>query len=230
MPNTEKARKTWARVAGATYLILIGLFMGADHATRAIAGSGSYGEIAMRIAGALPLYRAILAINIVGAILTIVLAASLYAVLKPAGEGLARLALFFRLAEGFLEAFTCAAAFAIAWAYVQPFAGFDASQMPGLISLLRALQGNMFHIVTVFFGVGSTLFFILFVNSRAIPRALSVFGLLASLIVPVLGFAGLIVPDSATTLASAWYPIMVAELATGLWLLVFTVQKRTDHA
>lgn len=227
--NNSKAQRAWARVAGLTFLLLIALFMGADLATRNIAGSGSFAETAARIVTAAPLYRALLAVNVIGSALTVVLAAALYAVLRPANAGLARLALLFRLAEAFLEGFTCAAAFAIARLYATPLAGFDAQQMQALVSLLRALQSSMFHIVTIFFGLGSTLFFWLFITSRAIPRPLAVFGLLASLIVPALGLAGLIVPESAKAFQSGWYPMLITELLTGAWLLLFAV-KTTSSA
>jgi hypothetical protein len=220
----ERAQRFWSRIAGAILIALIALFMAADFAARDIAGTGGYTAIATRVAAALPLYRAVLAVNVIGAALTIVLAAALYCTLKPAAPDLARLALFFRLAEGFLEGVTCACGFAIARAYASPFASFGADEMQGLISLLRAFQGGMFHIITLFFGIGSVLFFWIFVTSRAIPRVLSVFGLLASLIVPVLALTGLILPETAKLLQPGWYPIMVAELTTGAWLLIFAIR------
>ena len=226
----EKTRRIWARIAGATYLLLVALFMGADQVAQSITGSGGFAVISARVMAQLPLYRAMLALTVVSAALTIVLAIALYTIVKPKHAGLAQLALSFRLAEGFLEAFTCAAAFAVAKLYAGPLAGFDANQMQGLVAVVCALQDNMFNIVTILFGIGSTLFFILFVTSRAIPRLLSVFGVLASLVVPVMGFAGLVVPESSAAFQVGWYPILVAEVTTGLWLLVFAVPERTDHA
>jgi hypothetical protein len=224
----DKSRRIWARVAGAVYIALIALFMGADQAAHAIVGSGGFAQIAARLAPVLPLYRSVLAINVAGVALTLVLAVALYEAVKPANPALARLALLFRMAEGFLEAFTCTAAFAIVRLYAAPLAGFDLQQMQGLVSLLRALQGGMFNIVTMLFGIGSILFFWIFITSRCIPRLLSVFGFLASLLVPVIGLAGLIVPDHAKELAPAWYPMMIAELTTGAWLLVFAIKTASS--
>lgn len=227
-PNNSKAQRAWARVAGLVYLLLIALFMGADQAARAIAGSGGFAEIAARLAPVLPLYRTVLAVNVVGAALTIVLAVALYETVKPASPALARLALLFRMAEGSLEAVTCTAAFAIVRLYAAPLAGFDLQQMQGLVSLLRALQGGMFNIVTTLFGIGSILFFWILIVSRSIPRLLSVFGFLASLLVPVIGLAGSILPESAKEFAPAWYPILIAELTTGAWLLFFAVKTASS--
>lgn len=228
MPDAAMSRRIWARVAGAVFIALIALFMGADQAGRAIAGPGGFAQIAAQLAPVLPLYRSVLAINVAGAALTLVLALALYETVKPANPALARLALLFRMAEGILEAFTCTASFAIVRLYAAPLAGFDVQQMQGLVSLLRALQGGMFNIVTTLFGLGSILFFWIFMTSRCIPRLLSVFGFLASLLVPVIGLAGLIVPEYAKVLAPAWYPMMIAELTTGAWLLVFAIKPATE--
>lgn len=226
--TTPQTQRLWSRIAGAILIALIALFLSADFATHSIAGTGDYAHIAARVSAALPLYRILLAVNVIGAALTIVLAVSLYIALRPAAPGLARLALTFRLAEGFLEGVTCACGFAVARAYAMPFAGFNPEQMQGLVSLIRAVQGGMFNIVTLFFGIGSVLFYWIFVTSRAIPRLLSVFGLLASLIVPVLAVAGLIAPETAKLLQPGWYPMMLAELTTGAWLLFFAIRPGSE--
>jgi hypothetical protein len=49
---------------------------------------------------------------------------------------------------------------------------------------------------------------------------LSAFGIVASVLVPMLGFASLIFPERAAALTLGWAPIFVAEIATGLWLLI----------
>jgi len=77
--------------------------------------------------------------------------------------------------------------------------------------------GTPFHVTLVFFSLGSILFFWLLLESRHIPRARAGFGILASVLVALLGFARLILPSLAGALVPAWAPIFIAEIATGTW-------------
>lgn len=223
--SPERAQQIWARVAGFAFLFLIAVFMGADQVMSSITHSASFAETAARIAASQPLYRAALSGQVAGAVGTVLLAAALYATLRPVNASLARLALCWRLGEATLEGVTCAASFAVVRLYTAPqsFAAFEPGQVQALVSLLRTFQGCTFHIITILFGCGSTLFFYLFVTSRYLPRVISVFGLLASIIVPIMGLASLIVPENANLFQNGWYPIFVAELVAGFWLLLFGV-------
>ena len=226
MTSPERAQRIWARVAGFTFLFLIALFMGADKLTSVIAGSAGHAEAVTRITAAQHLYRAALSADVIGAIATVVLAVALYATLKPVNPDVARLALCWRLGEATLEGVTCALSFLVVRTYTAPhdFASFDAGQLQALVSMIGTFQGSVFYIITAFFGFGSTLFFYLFFKSRYLPRLISAFGILASIIVPVMALGHLIAPENAALFQNGWYPIFVAEVVTGLWLLVFSVK------
>lgn len=226
MNSPERAQRIWARVVGFTFLFLIAVFMGADNLLSAIAGSGGHAAAVARIVAAHYLYRSALSAQVIGAIATVVLAMALYATLKPANPDIARLALCWRLGEATLEGVTCALSFVVMRIYATPqdFAAFNPGQLQALVSIIRTFQGSVFYIITAFFGFGSTLFFYLFLKSRYLPRLLSAFGLLASVIVPVMALGNLIAPENAALFQNGWYPIFVAEVITGLWLLLFTVK------
>ena len=226
MNASAKAQRICARIAGFTFLFLIAVFMGADKITSVIAGSAGHAETVTRIIAAQHLYRAALSADVIGAVLTFVLAAALYVTLKPVNPNVARLALCWRLGEATLEGVTCALSFVVVRTYTAPheFAPFDAGQMQALMSIIRTFQGSVFYVVTTFFGFGSTLFFYLFFKSRYLPRLISGFGILASTIVPLMALANLIAPENAALFQYGWYPIFVAELVTGFWLLVFDVK------
>lgn len=224
--SPQRAQRIWARVAGFTFLFLIAVFMGADRFMSAIAGSGEHGDVVARIVAAQHLYRTGLSAEVIGAILTVLLAVALHATLKPVNPDVARLALCWRLGEATLEGITCALNFAVVRIYTAPhdFTAFDPGQLQTLELMIRAFQGSVFYIITAFFGFGSTLFFYLFFKSRYLPRLISAFGILASVLVPLMALGNLIAPEDAALFQNGWYPIFVAELVTGFWLLVFGVK------
>ncbi|PYQ56894.1 MAG: DUF4386 domain-containing protein, partial [Acidobacteria bacterium] len=78
----------------------------------------------------------------------------------------------------------------------------------------------------IFFSIGSLLFFYLFFKSTYIPRILSAFGVFASVVVTIMCFGSLIFPERESTLQYGWAPMAVAEVTTGLWLMLFAVKTR----
>jgi hypothetical protein len=99
------------------------------------------------------------------------------------------------------------------------------------VGLTRHAASVAYDISAIFFSVGSTLFFYLFFKSRYIPRILSAFGVFASVIVTIICFGSLILPEYASTLQYGWVPIAIAETITGIWLMIFAVnaQARSDQ-
>src|SRR5207248_9679402 len=75
----------------------------------------------------------------------------------------------------------------------------------------------------------TTLFRSLLLRSRMIPRALSGLGIFASVLVTLLGFANLIVPRYSGTLSPGWIAILMAEVLTGLWLLIRGVDRKSTR-
>jgi hypothetical protein len=72
-----------------------------------------------------------------------------------------------------------------------------------------------------FNGLGLALFASVFFQSRYIPRALALWGVLASLYEAFCGFAYLFYAHFGTILSVNWYeyPLMTFELLLSLWLL-----------
>jgi len=71
-------------------------------------------------------------------------------------------------------------------------------------------------------------------TARFIPQLLSVFGILASVSVTVVALANLVNPDLLPG-NLWWMPIFLAEIATGLWLSIKSIdleywkQKSSDN-
>lgn len=215
---TETADSTslqrWARLAGFMYLFVMAVYLGGVAVSSHFGVRGDLVTTAARIAAAEPLYRTGLALQLVASWTTILLAGAFYALLRQVGPNLALLALMWRTAEATLGGVTAA----FAYIALENVRGADGS--PALTRLLTAGYATLFHVALVFFAAGSILFFGLLYKSRCIPRALAGFGVFASVLVALLGFARLILPSVADSLVAGWAPIFIAEFTTGLHLLV----------
>jgi len=89
--------------------------------------------------------------------------------------------------------------------------------------LMAAAHRDSFQIQFVYLGVGSVLLFWLLLKSRFIPRPLAMLGLVASAMLILQAFAHLVFPEQvrALGLGMAEYAlIFLAEVGTGLWLLI----------
>jgi hypothetical protein len=151
----------------------------------------------------------------------------LYGAVKPIDNNLALLVLAFRLAEATLGGAQSMLGYIVLNVRTSADYGnaFDAKQLSALVNLPA-----LFNIGAIFFGMGSSFFFYLFFNSTYIPKALSVLGLFACLLVPIICFGSLISPQHAKVLQFGWLPMALAEISAGLWLLVKSVNVKPSYA
>jgi Domain of unknown function (DUF4386) len=75
-------------------------------------------------------------------------------------------------------------------------------------------------VAAIFFSVGSTVFFYLLLRSRYIPRVLAGVGLVGSACYAAMWIARLIWPEVSWVAPIASVPILIAEVAGGVWLLL----------
>jgi len=181
-------------------------------ASSKIAGSGSFAEQAKRIAASEHLYRLALSLELVETMSALLLGFALYVTLRPVNELVARLAMFFRMAESIAGAVGMMFAFARLRLYL------DGTE--SVVGFTLGAGNASYNISALFFGVGSILFFYVFSRSTIIPKMLSIFGIISSLIVPVICFGDLIFPEYAAKLQYGWAPMALAEVVTGIWLMV----------
>ncbi|MGB4857939.1 MAG: DUF4386 domain-containing protein [Dokdonella sp.] len=211
----------YARIAGFVYLLLIVLFMGGQFAISHVEGTGDLAQKLEHIAEGQLLYRAALIVQLLASVFTVLLAYSLYAVLKPVNEGMARLAMYWRLGEAFagLAGFT---SFAVLSLQSDPkyLQSLGMVQVQAILDLSRSADFASFNIATLFFSFGSILFYYLFLQTRYIPRVLSAFGVFASVVTLLVSFGNLLMPAYASVIQFGWIPIFIAEIVTGIWLLL----------
>lgn len=165
-----------------------------------VMGSFMAGLFAMaRFAAAEGPYRVALLGPLLSALATVPLAAAFHALLKPAGAGVSTCALLFRTVEAALGGVTV---------------------LLLAVALKEAAQAS-FHAGIVFFAPGSMLFFVLMWRTRLVPRLLAGWGVLASVLAGLLGLAFFAAPGLVRQIGVfGWAPIFVAEIGTGLWLLL----------
>lgn len=152
---------------------------------------------------------------------TVVLATMLFATLRSQDANLATLALSFRLVEATI--LSAAAICPLLWLLLrQEHAGagaLDGALYLALGSLLVRGSSWGFTVAATFFSIGSTLFCYLFYKAGSIPKWLSGWGVLGSLVL----LSGLVLRTinlvDSQTVALFWLPILF-EIVLGFWLLI----------
>jgi len=207
---TERA---WARLAGFLFVWLIVTGAGGQILASRIAGSGTFTEIAQRIAASQHLCRLALLSELVETLSALLLAFALYVILRNVDQLLAQLAMYWRFAESVIGCIGMMFAFARLRLYTTP------SGSQPLIDLTKFAGTAAYHIGVLCFSLGSILFFYVFKKSRWLPKWLSIFGVIASAIVTLMTIGNLLTPEYGSTLNWGWLPIAVAEVLTGVWLM-----------
>lgn len=227
-PATQRA---YARLAGFLFLWLIATALSGMIVSSRIAGGGSFADAARRVSASEHLYRAALMGELIETISAAVLAFALYIALKPADPVLSQLAMYFRLGEAFTGCVGMMFGFARASIYTTTNLSDAAAvgHAAAFVGFMNKVGNASYNIGATLFACGSLLFFYVFLKSRYIPRALSIIGLIASVLVPIVTLGSLLFPEYRAPLQYGWIPMAVAEITTGVWLMIFAVPAtRTD--
>jgi len=215
-------RDRYARLAGFMFLFVIAAYIAAMIIAARLQVPGDFAATARTVLASETLYRFALSCNLISGVCTLLLAMGLYVILKPVDADFALLALLFRTIEAGLTGVSVIFSFALLRLYKggDPITAFDPNQL-AVFSALRGAAGTASYNVTAFFfGFGSILFFWLFLKSNIIPKALSIIGIIGSVLVPIICYASLVWPQYAKTLQIGWIPIAIAEVSVGVLLLV----------
>jgi Domain of unknown function (DUF4386) len=215
------SQRAYARLAGLMYLLVLAFDISGLIVGFFVAGDGDFAAQAHRIISLETLYRFSLTLALAGAVSTVLLAVGLYVTVKPLDPNLATMVLVFRVSEAAIGAVAIVGSFSALQLYRAGVGTgpFDAAQLGALQHLAESGAGTA--VAAIFFCLGSTIFFYLLSRSTYIPRALSLWGLFSSLLYLAYWWFGLVVPDypGAVTIVAS-LPILVAEVSTGLWLLI----------
>lgn len=211
-------RKTNARVAGYSYLIYIAVAMPSMLLfEQAISPKGIAAKL-VSVAQHAADVRITIMLSLLSCFIAPVLAVGLYGITRDEDHELALLAFACRAGEGVLNAIPTAAMLGVLWLATATTLDAAASQVLG--AFLLKLRDWLTIISATFFAVGSLIFSWLLLRGRIVPVALAWLGVLASILVTALlplQLAGYIRGAMGW---AVWIPMLVFEIALGLWLIV----------
>jgi hypothetical protein len=209
-----------ARVAGFMYLFGIAAFISGNALLGRVFVQGSFAFEARTVASTHEAIRAAFILILATSWSNVVLIGALYVLLRPFGQSLAFVATLWRITEVALGSISCVFRFISLQVYAIPTASPCCLQQQLLASVVNGATNVALDTADLFFAAGSCVFFALFYKSRLIPKSLSVLGVIGSTVVGAIGLVELLRGSLPAGLDLAWLPIMAAELATGLWLLL----------
>jgi hypothetical protein len=227
--TVDQTQRTYARLAGVLLLGAIFIALGSGAILSHIAGDGTFAETAARIAASERLYRAALSSVVIVTLSSSLLAFALYVTLKPINSLLAQLAMIFSLGDSFLALMVRTCGFVRLHLYISvQSAGAGSLNAEALTDLVRGVASTTENIGGISFGIGSCIFFYLFLKSRYIPRSISILGLIAAVIWTVMYFANLLFPEHHSLFQYICFPpMLLAEVVSGFYLLLFAVGTNT---
>ena len=237
-----------ARIAGAAYLIQYVTSVFPEFYVRpALIVTGDAVRTASNIAAHAQLFRIAIVSDLLAGVAVVILNAALYQLLAPVHRGLARFAAFWRLVEVSVGSAIAVSGFIVLslLSGARPLQPFEPRELQGLAHVVIGARESGFMILLLFFGLGSTTYMYLLVRSRYIPRALALLGLVGSALAALVALTRMLLPalvEAAFTAVRAWPPVALAllalvlapilllELALGLWLLVKGVRTGREGA
>lgn len=226
-----KSLDRYGRLTGLLYVLILILSASGSRLADGFHVRGDFAQTAANVQGAELLYRLGLSMELTAAALVILLGGTTFAMLRVVNRNLALIALLWRVGEATLGAVFVVCSFIALNVYTGAAAAFPLEQQEVLSQLFRSGTRTAFSFATLYFSFGSILFFYLLLQSRFIPPALAALGLLASVSVTLLGYGFMLVPAQTYALGYVvWLPIMLTELATGIWLLVRGVNLESWRA
>ena len=224
-PRTlEPEQHSAAKIAGFLYLFLMVTAMFAEFYARGpLIVHGDVVQTAQNIAASQRLFRVGTVSDLITFAGDVILIWALYVVLKPVNSRVVLLAVFWRIAECAIFALITLNDFVILrlLSGADYLRAFDTKQLQALAYTFAGAHDAGYLIGMVFFGLGSTVFAYLWLQSRYIPRVLAAWGIFASLVVTIVTLAIMVFPRLAAVVIPAYFaPIFIFEVTLGFWLLI----------
>lgn len=221
--SIDGSQRKAAKIAGLAYLLSFAtvvlvnfgifgrLFVGADPA-----------QAARNVLAQETLFRVGLAGSVLYCIGVLVVSAALYIVLKPVDQNLALLAAFGRLVYGLTWLLVALNLFTALRLLSRPdyARAFPPEQLQVLARLY--LSGtDQYYVGLLFWSLGATVGAYLWLKSGYVPRALAIFGALASAWCAACTFVLFLFPDFPKVVNLWWFdmPMVLFEIALSLLLL-----------
>lgn len=226
----EQSQRTAARAVGVAYLITNALAYFAEFHVRAkLIDHGSAQRTVENIVASEQLFRLGLAADLLTFAGDVVLAVGMYLILRSVNRGLAMLGAAWRLVETAIVAVMALNTFDVLRLMSDKnyLHAFEPARVQAMVGMALNAHDAGYNVSFLFFGLGSTAFCCLWFQSRYIPRALAVWGILGAVLAAASTFIYTLSPDLAKIVEPAIFiPIGTFELILGFWLVV----KGLPHA
>ncbi len=226
---TEQTRQTYARLAGALYLIIIVLGLTSEVAIRGnIVVAGDASATAANISAYEGLFRLSLVADIVMALSDVGVAILLYVLLRPVNQTLALVATGFRLMQTAILGANLLnhLAAVLLLTNTAALAAIEPGQLHALALFFLDLHSHGYDLGLIFFGVHCALLGTLIYKSGMLPRWLGVLVMAAAATYLVGSFTRFLAPSLTDLISPIYVVALLAELSLGLWLLVKGVARR----
>ncbi len=226
----ERSQARAAKVFGITYLVSLAIIMVAFsrfYAPYLVWENGE--ETARRLFDHQSAVRLYLAGAFLYGVGMVVLLTALYVMLRTVNRGIALFAAFSKVIYvafwflGLLQLFQALRILRGAGS----LRTFGQDGLAAMAGVQLDSGRDAYYVGLVFLGLGSALFAWVFFESRYIPRALALWGVVSSLYEAFCGFVYLMHPSFGRILSPNWYelPLMIFELLLALWLLIRGVRS-----
>jgi len=207
------------RLLGVTFLIVAVATILSDFVLKSLLGPVSISDSMINIDNNTVMMRIGILLDLITSVGIVVLAALLFVILKKQSKTIALVALGWWLGEAAVLAVSKISTFSLlslSQEFVKAGAP-DPSHFQSLGILFRDATTWGYTTVLLFFALGGILFYYLFYKSRAIPRGLSLWGLIAACLVLIGGLFRVFDFDLGIIV---FLPTMLFELTIGVWLIV----------
>jgi hypothetical protein len=210
--------RTRARIAGICFLAaMVASLAGAGILEPLLAAPEPFSALAK----ARPLAMAGIALELVNAIAVILIAATMFPILKRRNEGAAMAYVGIRI----VESLSCVlAAFAPIVLLTLGRNGQDLASAATLLLALRA--GSASVLVVIFFCIGALLLYSLLLRARIVPAFIAVWGLVAAALIA----AANILPAGLGLTPVLALPIIANEVFLGIWLIAKGFDAKAERA
>lgn len=226
LSSTEKTTRRMARLAGLSYLIysLAGLYI----TFGPVPGISTLSADVAANPQLEFMFRTGLLAEMVMYTFVVISAAAMYGALKSVNKGAALIAAFCRMIESSMGATFIILKYAALSAVVNPdvTSGFSAEVRDSLIMLLRDIAGSAIYFLLIPMAVGGVIYFVLFFQSRYIPRWLAACGVLAYSVVGTVAALVVVYPHLEEHIMLFFIPGGLIEWIIALWLLLAGVSTK----
>ncbi len=228
--SIDHSQQKAAKVAGFTLIFAIALVIISNYSvTFRYIIPGNVAETARNIIEYETMFRINVVSNLIYIITLIFMLTSFYVILKPVNKNLALTAVFIRFVYALMwTLMTINILGAIRLLGDASFLSvFELNQLQTLARLQLSNSWDAYYVGLPFWGLTSAIISWLLFNSRYIPRALAIFGIISSVWCVFCGFAYLIFPNYGKIVHIGLFdaPLTIFELALGFWLIIKGLKK-----